>query len=97
MRSSHCQGDPVNVDSRSVENAHGSAFLLFQGGRKMAAQPLPAGVLQRGFKCGIDEPLTRCSPWKAACQLIPHAGCLAAFNWQAAADCSAARAELCYV
>ena len=98
MRSSHCHGHtPVNVDSGSVENARESAFLRFQDGRTKAAQPLPASLLQRDFRCGIGEPFTRCSTWKAGWHTIPHAGCVAAFNWQAAADCGPARAELCYV
>ena len=97
FRSSHGHGEPVNVDYGSVENARGSAFLRFQHGRTMAAQPLPASVFQRGFKCGIDEPFMHCSSWKAGCHTIPHADCLAAFNWQAADDCGAVIAELCYV
>ena len=96
-RSSRGHGDPGIVEYGSVENARGSAFLLFQDGRTQAAQPLPAGLLQRGFRFGIGEPLMRCSPWKAGWHTVPHAGCLAAFNWQAAADCGAARAQLCSV
>jgi len=86
---------PVQISGK--RSRRGSAFLRFQDGRTKAAQPLPASLLQRDFRCGIGEPFTRCSTWKAGWHMIPHAGCVAAFNWQAAADCGPARAELCYV